>query len=432
MWEYKFELFEKWNINLNYPEIAKVNSNTPKKNFKFVTPTAEWRRLFPRIYLPEILATIHARKALAVSADVHMFFNLCFLHRLSAGIARENNHVGERAAAPLKQARSFSPHRHSPRKTKRRALLLQLERSVQMVENRWTSKAGWLWTCKTLSGKSSFCLVSRAQVKPATLNPVTVKPVTLRIFSFVRKLYGCQTLLPTFNRKQKALTTTTGDSSWSSPLSFNSPTARLSPAPFPTRAGCSTPYPHHISPTSSPRPRAFLPAPSRSLGRRRFPVHPPNPPPQPPAPRLPGPPGQPAQGNCTCLRPPPRSRSGRSAPAPGAALGSLRPAPPSLRRGGSGKSGGGRGRGWRWDGAGWWPEPVRAGQGRASSVASGLRGAWGLRLRAGGWSWVPPGWGRARLRRCAGKWVWFICWFIYFKACWKAWLNRREKKSPTH
>lgn len=156
MWEYKFELFEKWNINLNYPEIAKVNSNTPKKNFKFVTPTAEWRRLFPRIYLPEILATIHARKALAVSADVHMFFNLCFLHRLSAGIARENNHVGERAAAPLKQARSFSPHRHSPRKTKRRALFLQLERSVQMVENRWTSKAGWLWTCKTLSGKSHF------------------------------------------------------------------------------------------------------------------------------------------------------------------------------------------------------------------------------------------------------------------------------------
>lgn len=44
-------------------------------------------------------------------------------------------------------------------------------------------------------------LVSRAQVKPATLNPVTVKPVTARIFSFVRKLYGCQTLLPTFNRK---------------------------------------------------------------------------------------------------------------------------------------------------------------------------------------------------------------------------------------
>lgn len=176
MWEYKFELFEKWNINLNYPEIAKVNSNTPKKNFKFVTPTAEGRRLFPRIYLPEILATIHARKALAVSADVHMFFNLCFLHRLSAGIARENNHVGERAAAPLKRARSFSStHRHSPRKTKRRALLLQPERSVQMVENRCTSKthfSGISSTSETSNPEPCNCETSNCQdllVCPQTL-----------------------------------------------------------------------------------------------------------------------------------------------------------------------------------------------------------------------------------------------------------------------
>lgn len=203
---------------------------------------------------------------------------------------------------------------------------------------------------------------------------------------------------PPLTEKQ-ALTTTTGDSSWSSPLPFNSPTARLSPAPFPTRAGCSTPYPHRISPTSSPRPRAFLPAPSRSLGRRRFPV-PPNLPPQPPAPRLPGPPGQPAQDNCTCLRPPPCSRSGLSALAPGAALGSLRPAPPSLRRGGSGKSGGGRGRGWRWDGAGWWPEPVRAGQGRLRRL--GAEGSLGA---------APQSWrvalGAPRVGMCTAE---VVCW----------------------
>lgn len=59
-----------------------------------MTTTAEQARLFPVLYLPEILATVHTRKALTVSADVHVLFHLCFLHRLPTRVACENHHVG--------------------------------------------------------------------------------------------------------------------------------------------------------------------------------------------------------------------------------------------------------------------------------------------------------------------------------------------------
>lgn len=60
-----------------------------------MTTTEEQTRPLAIIYLPEILATVHAREALTVSANIHVLFNLCFLHGFPARVAREDDHGGE-------------------------------------------------------------------------------------------------------------------------------------------------------------------------------------------------------------------------------------------------------------------------------------------------------------------------------------------------
>lgn len=81
--------------NLNYSLIAKVNSHTQKENLWFGTTAEEQTGPLAIIYLPEILPTVHAGEALTVSADVHVLFNLCFLHGFPARVAREDDHGGE-------------------------------------------------------------------------------------------------------------------------------------------------------------------------------------------------------------------------------------------------------------------------------------------------------------------------------------------------